>query len=351
MKNILPIIAIALIFAGCTEQRDIYTTASPSLYIRCDWGPSLHTLDMSMNATAMIYKEHEQQAPHKEYFLDPNSIVVPLSKGKYDVLLFSGLMYSETDTHLDGIYFRSTDQLESFEAVAKEAAPNNRLSRASDDYLATNDMEILISGYKEQEMENEVSYHLKYKNGKNGIAVTPEDYIEVELLVTPFAVSYKCQVIVKLINASSVYVANGALRGFARSVFMASRMPSHLSATHQFRLNSFKLTGDNTGTIESPVFVTFGPPLDLPDREYMLEVSIVLINGEEYYRNIDITSQIFPVIEKIRKNINISEPIEIDLTIPIEIELTLPEVTSGSGSIGVDDWEDDEIIKVPIGRK
>ncbi len=340
---------MVLLFAGCTDQRDIYTTAHPALYIEGDWEPSLHTTNMSMNATAIMYNGDGSQAVLKKYFVAPNSVVAPLTKGMYNILLFNGLMYSETDTHLDGVYFRATDRLNSFEAVVKEGEANRRLVRAPSEYIASNDMEILTSGCGEQEMNDEVGYHIKYKNGKNGYP-TPGDYIERSLYMTPFAVSYECRVVIDLVNPSSAYAANGALRGFVGSVLMASRTPSHMDVTHQFRLNDKIITGSNpeTGTIQSPVFVTFGPPLDLPDRRYTLEVSIVLVDGTEYNQTFDITDQINTVITKIRDNIGASEPIEVDITIPLEIEIELPEVEPIEGQIGVGDWEDDEIITVPI---
>ena len=352
MRLISILTATILIFIGCSEQRDIYTIANPALLIEGDWEPSLHTFNMSMNATAMIYNEDGKQIALKKYFVEPNSVVVPLTKGKYNILLFNGLMYSEYDTHLDGVFFSATDHLNTFEANSTEAPPNNRLTTAPGEYIASNDMEILTSAYREQEMKNDVSYHIKYKNGKNGFP-SFDDYIEESILMTPFAVSYECKVVVTLVNASSAYIANGALKGFVGSVFMASRMPSHKDATHQFRLNSFKTVGDpndDIGTIESPVFVTFGPPLDIPNRKYTLEISIILINGDVFNREIDITNQILPVIDKIKTNLNAQQPIEIDLTIPVEIKLTLP-IVDRTGNIDVDDWGDDEIIKVPIGRK
>ena len=349
MRLLSILIATALIFTGCTEQRDIYTTANPALYIEGNWVPSLHTYDMSMNATAMIYSQGGQQEVLKEYFAAPNSVVAPLTRGVYNVLLFNGLMYSENDTHLNGIFFKATDHLNTFEAVAKEGVPNIRLVKAPGEYIANNDMEILTSASREQEMKNGASYHIKYENGKNGFP-SAQDYIEESILMTPFAVSYECMVVVTLVNASSAYTANGAIKGFVGSVFMNSRMPSHMDATHQFRLNSFKAVGnpnDDTGTIESPIFVTFGPPLDIPNRKYILEVSIVLIDGNEFNREIDITNQILPIIAQINTNLNAQTPIVVDLTIPIEIKLTLP-IVDRTGNIDVDDWGDDEIINVPI---
>jgi hypothetical protein len=337
-------------FYGCTEQRDIYTIAHPALYIEGDWEPTLHTNSMSMDATALIYSQDGAQMVSKNFFAEPNSVVVPLTRGDYNVLLFNGMMYEENNTHLTDVQFRGTDNLDTFEAIVAQTTSKTRLrARTGDEYIASNEMDMLTVGHSEQRMNDEVSYSLKYKDGKNGYP-TVEDYIEESLYLTPFAVSYPCQVEVVLTHASSAYVANGALRGFVGGVFMASRMPSHRDVTHQFKLNSFTAIGepeDDMGIIKSPQFVTFGPPLDLPERKYTLQVSMVLVDGSEFEREFDITEQVLPVIEQLKSNLYAPEPIEVDLNIPIRIVVDLPAVEP-SGDLDVGQWGDDEIIQIPI---
>ena len=350
MKYFLFIVASVTIFSGCsTEQRDLYTASLPLLDIEGNWEPSLNQADMSMNATALVYSGDGVQLISKNYFSLPRNVTVPLTSGVYNILLFNGMMYSEQQTHISSVNFRATDRLSTFEAVVSEGIPNIRLDRSEGEYIASNDMEILTSALKEQEMTDDAAYYIKYKNGKNGGTISGNEYIVADIEMTPAAVSYECQVVVSLINQASAYVANGALKGFVGSVFMATRMPSHMDVTHQFRLNSLKISPEDSkkGTIQSPIFVTFGPPLDIPDRIYTLDLCIVLIDGSERNYTFDITDQITPVIEKIKSNLNASEPIDVNLIIPIEIMITLPEVES-LGSIGVDEWGDDEIIKVPI---
>lgn len=318
------------------------------LYIEGDWEHSLHQTNMSMNATAALYASEDGRMVSKNYFYSPQSVTIPAERGTYDILLFNGMMYSEQETHLDKIFFRGTDRLSTFEAVAAEGEINRRLARNEDEYIASNDMELLTSMTEEQEVTGESGYFLKYKNGQNGYP-SQENYVEDSLYMTPLAVSYECRVTVELTNPGSAYVANGALRGFVGSVFMASRMPSHMDVTHQFRLNDLEITSraPETGRIRSPLFVTFGPPLDLPDRHYTVEISIVLVNGEEYHKIFDVTEQVEKVIEKIKAGQE-TKQVEATITIPVAIDVELPVVEPVEGSVGVGDWEDDEIIKVPI---
>jgi hypothetical protein len=336
-------------FWGCTEQRDIYTVAHPALYIEGDWEPTLHTDNMSMDATAMIYSQDGAAVVSKNFFSEPNSVVVPLTRGDYNVLLFNGMMYEESNTHLTDVRFTGTDNLATFEAVVAQVPSNKQLRTTEGEYIASNEMDVLTVGHSEQQMNDEVSYSLKYEHGKDGYPII-EDYIEESLYLTPFAVSYPCQVEVVLTRASSAYVAHGALRGFVGGVFMASRMPSHRDVTHQLKLNSFTSMGDpadDMGIIKSPQFVTFGPPLDLPERKYTLQVNMVLVDGSEFEREVDITEQVLPVIDRLKSNLNAPEPIEADLNIPIRIVIDLPAVEP-SGDIDVGEWGDDEIIQIPI---
>lgn len=339
---------IILLLCGCTEQRDLYTVARPQIYIEGNWEPTLHQTNMSMNATAMLYAADGRMVS-KNYFVSPRSVTVAVARGTYDILLFNGMMYSENDTHLDNVSFRGTDRLETFEAVVAEGEPNRRLLRNGSEYIASNEMELLTSAGSKQEVTGESGYFIKYKDGQNGYP-THEDYVEAELYLTPSAVSYECRIVVDLINPSSAHVANGALRGFAGSVFMASRVPSHQEATHQFRLNDLEITGSDPerGSIRSPLFVTFGPPLDLPDRRYSVEVNIVLVDGETLEETFDVTDQVAQVIERIKEGLSSGELVEASITIPIRIAVELPIVDPVQGSIGVGDWEEDEIIKVPI---
>lgn len=350
MKKITLYIALVSIAFGCTEQQDLFTTSRPLLRVDGDFVPSLRQHDMSMKATAVLYGSDGGAQFSKNYFASPTGVTIPVTRGDYDVLLFNGMMYSESNTHLDYIHFRGTDRLSTFEAVVSEGEPNRRLGRAGDEYIASNEMDTLAAiSLPRHHIDNEAGYFIKYKNGKNGYP-TVEDYVESSVVLTPCVVSYSCRVVVSLVNPGSAYVANGSLRGFAGSVFLSTRMPSSMEVTHQFRLNDLYVEAGSDperGSIRSPYFLTFGPPLDQPDRRYTISVSIVLVDGSVFDRTFDVTAQVDPWIARIRDNLaSPGNPLEI--SIPIEIEIELPVVEPIGGSIGMDDWEDEEIIKVPI---
>jgi len=328
--------------------------SSPLLGVEGDWVPSLDKTDMSQNATAMVYNGSLHA---KEYFLTSNTVTTKVTKGKYKVLLFNGMMFSEDNTNLDNIYFRETNDVDAFEAFAAEGEASKRLLKNDGEIIASNEMEILTSRIATTEIEGQSQYYVIYKNGEKTDQVI-SDYVENEIKMTPKPVSYNSQVVIQLINPSSAFSATGALRGFVGSVKMASRMPSHREVTHHLKLNNLRITQPGTpgdpqnpelGTIESPVFVTFGPPVDLPDRRYEFELMIVLKDGQEMNWVFDITEQVLPLIETIKENLDetVEVPVKLDLSIAVSTEL--PEIDPNSGSdIDVGEWEDDEIIKIPI---
>jgi len=350
-KRIIITVFISII-ACCDEQRDLYDTASPLIEIKGNWVPSLGMEDMSGRATAMLY--HNDKVT-KEFFLKPNSVTARVTQGEYDILIFNGMMFSEENTNLDHILFRNTNNIAHFEAVAVEVAPNARLVRANGEYIASNDMELLTVARTQLSVEGERLYYLKYKNGRD-MNTNMESIVERTVSLTPYAVSYPTQVMIHLTNPSSAAIANGALRGFVGAVMMASGAPSLFDVTHHLRLNNLIITNQGTagnpndpetGTIESPWFVTFGPPLDESNRRYTFELSIILRDGQTVNGTFDITDQINATILRIKNYRQTPTTIQFRLTIPIEISVNLPKVEGESG-VDVNDWEEDEIIRVVI---
>jgi hypothetical protein len=86
----------------------------------------------------------------------------------------------------------------------------------------------------------------------------------------------------------------------------------------------------------------------VPDNKYEVYIVMALQNGQQMEWTRDVSDQIAPVIERI-KEYQLGGTVEIPLN--IELDLTLddvPYVPPVEGSIGIDGWEDDEVIKVPI---
>ncbi len=340
---------MAVMGSGC-DQRDLYVKVGPLIYVQGDWMPSLGKNNMYMDATGVSYSSGDGSLYTKQYFYNPNYVELPADKGTYDVMIFNGLMYSESDTHLDNIFFRGTGTLDTFEAVAAEGSPNRRLSRADGEYIASNEMEIMTSATeRDVEIHGKDSYYVKYKNGKNGFDI-PVNYVETELYLTPQAVNYYTRVTVTITNITSAFSASAALYGFVGSAFLADRMPSHFYVTHQFNLNHKQITDktNDIGTIQSPDdMVTFGPPLDAPGHKYEVYIKITMVNLEVWEDTFDVTDQVTAIITKLANNRTSSTP-EYMINIPINISIDLPYIEPVEGLIDVGQWDDDEIIRVPI---
>lgn len=341
------IISIAGLLLSACEQRDLYVMVHPNIYVEGDWNPSLGRTDMTMDATAVAFDAGGRFS--KEYFFRPDNVNITVDRGVYDIMIFNGLMYAADDTHLDGIYFRGTDGIESFEAVAMEAEGNRRLNRTEGEYIATNNMEILTSAAVRRQIESGKEYFVKYRNGKNGFEI-PASHTEAEIGMIPEAITHPCQVTVTIGNIGSAYAANAALYGFAGSAYMASRHPSEFMVTHQFNLNSRKIISEegDIGTIESKQFATFGPPLDMTGRSVTVFLSIVLVNGDLFEEEFDVTDQVMPFVLDVKENLAGTTPVKYRLNIPIAIEIELPDIEPVEGIFEVGEWDDDEIIKVPI---
>lgn len=336
-------ILIFILTAACTEQRDLYVTSYPQLLIKNDWVPSQISTDNG--ATVVIY-DRPEGAPE----LMPNAVskIIDLDAGQYDIMVFNSLMYSPTQSHLDHIYYRGTDRFDTFEAVVSEMAPAFRFRSKADEVIV--DFPDILSTHStaEHEMSARKKFDLKYRDGKNGFP-TSLKYVEDTIHFSPCRVTHTCQVIARVRNAKSARIVQAKLQGFAGSVFLANRMPAHNSVTHQFTLNSLKFDqpDPNVGTITSPVFTTFGPPLDLPARGYTLEVSALLTNSQEYpAMTFDVTDQVRRAIDYLAAERLKSRPIMETFYIIVEFEL--PPVVSDNMDVGVQDWGDDVIVTIPI---
>lgn len=337
-------VACSLLMAtSCTDHRDLHVASYPHLLINNDWLPS--QISSGEGATCMIYDRPDSP---KELMPDENRKVIALDKDFYDIVVFNSLMYSATETHLDYIYFRGAERFETLEAVIAEMDPSKRFRAANGEVIVNNPDILSTHSTAETEIKGRKKFEMKYHNGKNGFPTNPQ-YIEDSIFFSPCRVTHTCQVIARVRNAKSARVVQAKLHGFAGSVFLANRLPAHNSVTHQFTLNSLKYDQSDpaVGTITSPVFATFGPPLDLPARQYTIDVNALLTNSEEYPKmSFDVTDQVEKAISYLSAERLKNRPI-MD-TFYIYIEFTLPVVISDGMDVGVEDWGNDVIVTVPI---
>lgn len=344
IRHFILLIHLALFVASCTEQRDLYVASYPQLLIKNSWEPSRCGIDNG--ATAMIF-DRPNAAP-TELMTDAMSKVVELDKGLYDILVFNGMMYNPTETHLDNITYRGTDKFETFEAVIAEMPPANRFRAEGGEVIVSSPDILSTRSTADHDIKASRKFEVKYRDGKNGFP-TNLKHLDDSVAFTPCRVTHTCQVIARVRNPKSARIVQAKLHGFAQSVFLANRLPAHNSITHQFTLNSLKYDqpDNSVGTISSPVFTTFGPPLDLPERRYTIDLNVLLVNSQEHPRmTFDVTDQVENAIAYLSgerlKHCPIME------TFYIYLDFALPVVVSDGLDLGVADWGNDIIITIPI---
>ncbi len=356
-----------MLLTGCTEHRDLYDTSNTAIHIEGSWAHSLNEHNM-LNATVLLYKDGEIK---KEFLSRPNGVTTRVASGNYDVVVFNGVMDSEDQTNLNHVHFRGSDRLETFEVYAAEGRPSSRLSRADDEYIASNEMELFTFTHAEIPVEGQKGYFLKYKDGQNGYPDV-EYHIEGTVEMTPRAMSYRFQVrLNQIVNPQSARSMTAALRGFAGSIYLprqGDKPRPGMSATHHVAFTQPAGTrtrseeGVEVGMLQSPSFVTFGPRLPenpgaLPESgEYFLDPVIVLADNTEFRleQPLDITPQVNEAI--LRLHDHHSDDLSTDLahdenlfTIEIDEPIVLPVLDPGK-IVDVEPWEDDEVVIVWIGR-
>ncbi len=313
--KILTVAVLAFATAGC-EQRDLYSTSVTITDIDSKWQKSLDQPEMR-SGTVLLYKDGKMITEH---FSRANGTSVITSNGHYDVLMINGIMESGGRTDLDHVSFRGHDSIHTFEAcIVESSTPKSRFTRGENEYIASNNMELLAFEDGHFDVNGEETHYMKYDNGKKILDLVDHiTYSKIEY--EPRLVSYRFRVkLNNIVNPRSAMSALGALRGFAGSVFLVTqhKKPEHgFVVTHHLNMNTAGPVSKNgeaqeTGALQSQEFVSFGPCihefLDSDehaehDGTYEFEPLIVLNDesGSEYrHPPIDITPQVNKIIEQI----------------------------------------------------
>ncbi len=142
--------------------------------------------------------------------------------------------------------------------------------------------------------------------------------------------THNVNVIAHVKNLSSAQLIQGAMRGMARKIYMASANTAYMPATHVFKLNSRVWdAGSKTDGTVSKRFLSFGR---LPgDEEYVINIDAVFIDGTVHDEEL-----IYDVTDQVK-----SSP-DGTIDIDIDIDMQFPLITEG---IYVGDW-DDETIRI-----
>ena len=267
MKKAITAMAALALVAGCTGLRDLYEERRTELHVVSLWNEALD--GPTMDATMLLYGNGTIV---KEFYQRMNGVSAQVSAGRYDVVLFNGVMESEQNTNLDHIYMRGTNSPATFEVCAAEVKPSRRIARAEGEYIANPNMSLFAFARGEVDIIRANGLLRKYNNGRR-VADDGNADNEVRVEFSPRAYSYRfCVRMTGVGNPHSAQYMAGAVRGFAGSVFPAAsddgvpRMgfPAtyHLSFPNGTSRTRSEGEGKiEIGTLESSVFTTFGPAL------------------------------------------------------------------------------------------
>lgn len=159
--------------------------------------------------------------------------------------------------------------------------------------------------------------------------IASEEMINALSNVVMRHLTYEVNITTKVKNLVSAQLIQGALRGFAGKVYLASAKTEQVPVTYVFKQNDRRW--DDAAKINGKVsksFLSFGR---LPQNEqYWINMDVIFVTGERYNHPLlfDVTSI---VVEQPNTNINID----------INLEIELPYV---EGGVDVGDWDDEEII-------
>ncbi len=217
MKTKYLLVALAPLAVACTELRDISDRTDLVLDVEGSWSHSLGHADMR-NATVLLHHEDGEQS--KAHLSRPNGVTATVRHGNYDVMVFNGVMESEDRTNLDHVRFRGTDRHGTFEVYSVETEPMMRLSRAGDEIIASNNMELFTFAHHRVSVDGDDAIYKRYENGER-VNAHVDQHVAETISSTPSALSFRYQVVLtNVVNPVGARSAAGALKGFMGSVFV-----------------------------------------------------------------------------------------------------------------------------------
>ncbi len=253
-------------------------------------------------------------------------IEVPI--GSYSVVVFNESIY---DPYWDGfIEFINVDDYDTFavELVDNESGVSNEpLKLASwrlDNFGVTQAM---------------VNTTRSTRTGDKYAALSPIDREMTTSFIPVTLQPITCYTTVSahIENLSSAQRVEATFRGFAHRMYMASGESHSSTSSHKMRLSTVEWDDESEkvhGTISARM-LTFDASAD-PDAKYELAMDVILVDGSQHTPQepliYDVTHQVMEQITRYASD---------DFTLSCEFSVPQTE-----GGIGVDNWEDENIIDI-----
>lgn len=318
-----------MILAGC-ERRPLTEELAESVLIpvKIDWSNSgIPVADPSgsgyVHRVSLRFFPKDGGKPFDRY-LESNvmegEIEVPV--GEYSVVVFNESVYDAWWE--DAIIFSNIDSYDDFAAtiVADDAANWPHYTLLAGENLIVEPFMLSswsIGDFKVTEQ--------MLKQTHAGVTRTDDDSQALTKIVMR-QLTFNVTVTAWVENLVSAQLIQGAARGFANTVMMASGKTGHTTGTHVFKLNNRRWddSQQKNGTV-SKEFLSFGRLTDA--SKYWLNMDVLFTTGALYDQ-----PQLFDVTDQVLENPNIN------ININIDVDVRLPYI---EGGIHVGDWDDEDI--------
>lgn len=323
---------VALILAGCERRPLVDELAESALInVKIDWTKSgIPVTDPSgsgyVHRVSLRFFPKDGSAPFDRY-LESNvmegQIDVPV--GEYSVVVFNESVH---DAYWeDAIIFSDVDSYTDFAATIVADNPDNwpHYTPLAGENLIVEPF--MLSSWSLDSFNVTEEMMRETRKGTTRTDPIGDTYALTKIVMRQL--TFNVTVTAWVENLVSVQMIQGAARGFANKVKMASGKTEPTAATHIFKLNNRRWddAAQKNGTVNKE-FLSFGRLQN--DSQYWLNMDVLFTTGALYEEPLlfDVTEQ---VLESPNINININ----------IDVEVRLPYI---EGGIHVGDWDDEEII-------
>lgn len=331
MRILIKLICITSVLIGLTgcihEETDPdCKSQSAKIPVLVDWShsginPTKNESEDYVHRVSFRFFPKDGSKPF-ELYLEENvykgTIEVP--HGVYDLLVMNESVYDVYWT--DAVRFLHIDDFTNISAEVCDANPNQY------DFYKPAPTEAFMTDIPKMASWSIPNYTVARQSAHDTLRVPMQK------------LTHACRILATVKNLKSATLMRGAKRGFAKRVYLSSRITHLAPATLFFVFNGRKpQSGSNTDGTTEYSFRTFGA---LPvTAAYTLGVDVILADGRRYVPGnaSELEFEVTRHVSDYYASIGITRASADRIEIPIS--LSLPHV---EGDIGVGDWGNDDTI-------
>lgn len=331
IKKIGCIVFLLIVMFGCIHEEIDPNCKYQSVQIPVlvDWShsginPTKNESDDYVHRVSFRFFPKDGSRPF-ELYLEENVYngLIEVPVGVYDLIVMNESVYDVYWS--DVVRFLNIDDFGSISAEVCEANPNQY------DFYKPSPSEMFMVDIPKMASWSIQNYSITNRHSQCDTLRVPMQKL-----------THTCRVLATVKNLKSVSLMRGAKRGFAKRVYLASRITHETPATLFFVFNGrIPQVGSSTDGTTEYSFRSFGA---LPiTAEYTLGVDVILADGRRYIpqHTSDLEFNVTKYVVDYYASMGITRVVSDRIEIPISLTLPLVE-----GDIGVGEWGDDDTITV-----